>query len=89
MLLFKSKKNVFVYFLAGYSVLATLLLKSLILYFLRDVWIGTQRATVASRFATNLATHPPDQASHLPDLATHLNNSSDLLPNLATHLPIK
>ncbi len=27
--------------------------------FLRDVWIRTQRATVASRRATNLATHLP------------------------------
>jgi hypothetical protein len=26
--------------------------------FLRDVWIRTQRAAVASRRATNLATHP-------------------------------
>ncbi len=32
--------------------------------FLRDVWIRTQRAAVASRRATNLATHLP--------LATHL-----------------
>jgi hypothetical protein len=30
--------------------------------FLRDVWIRTQRAAVASRCATNLATHLP--ASH-------------------------
>jgi hypothetical protein len=29
------------------------------LVFLRDVWIRTQRATVASRRATNLATHLP------------------------------
>ncbi len=29
------------------------------LYFLGDVWIRTQRAAVASRFATNLAILPP------------------------------
>jgi hypothetical protein len=34
--------------------------------FLRDVWIRTQRAAVASRRATNLACHPS------PFLATHL-----------------
>jgi hypothetical protein len=39
--------------------------------FLRDVWIRTQRTAVASRCATNLATHIPN--SHLsPYLATHL-----------------
>jgi hypothetical protein len=29
--------------------------------FLRDVWIRTQRAAVASRRATNLATHLPNK----------------------------
>jgi hypothetical protein len=48
--------------------------------FLRDVWILTQRAAVASRRATDLATPLPSLATHLPVLATHL-------PNLATHLP--
>ncbi len=48
--------------------------------FLRDVWIRTQRASVASRRATNLA-------SLLPDLATHLPNLAILLPDLAIHLP--
>ncbi len=43
--------------------------------FLRDVWIRTQRAAVASRRAPNLATH-------LPYLATHFSN-------LATYLPLK
>jgi hypothetical protein len=43
--------------------------------FLRGVWIRTQRTTVASRRAINLATH-------LPYLVTHLSN-------LATHLPLK
>jgi hypothetical protein len=32
--------------------------------FLRDLLIGTQRAAVASRCATNLATHLLDQLSH-------------------------
>jgi hypothetical protein len=31
-----------------------------------------QRATVASKCATNLATHLPNLAAHLPNLATHL-----------------
>ncbi len=48
--------------------------------FLRDVWIGTQSAAVASRCATNLATHLPNLATHLPYLTTHL-------PYLTTHLP--
>jgi hypothetical protein len=35
--------------------------------FLRDVWIWTQRAVVASRCATNVATHlPTNLATHLP-----------------------
>jgi hypothetical protein len=34
--------------------------------FLRDVWIRTQRAAIASRRATNLATHFPNLATHLP-----------------------
>jgi hypothetical protein len=37
--------------------LATPLLYGAHLVFLRDVWIGTQRAAVASRRATSLATH--------------------------------
>ncbi len=41
--------------------------------FLRDVWIRTQSAAVASRRATNLATHLPKLATHLPKLATHLH----------------
>jgi hypothetical protein len=42
--------------------------------FLRDFWIRTQRAAVASRRATNIATHlPTNLATHLPtNLATHL-----------------
>ncbi len=73
----------FVYFLAV-CVLAIPLLKSHILVFLRDVWIRTPRAAVASGRATNLATHLPDNlATHLPDnFATHLPD------NLATHLSI-
>ncbi len=58
--------------------------------FLRDVWIRAQRAAVASRRATNLATHFPILATHLPDFATHLPNLAAHLPNLAnlaTNLP--
>ncbi len=41
--------------------------------FLRDVWIRTQRAAVASRRATNLATRFPYHISHSsPCLASHL-----------------
>jgi hypothetical protein len=49
--------------------------------FLRDVWIRTQRAAVASRHAAKfLATHLPNiLATNLPYLTTHL-------PNLTTHL---
>jgi hypothetical protein len=50
--------------------------------FLGDVWIRTQRAAVASRCATNLATHLPNLATLLPDLSIHL-------PNLATHLLLR
>ncbi len=41
-----------------------------IFVFLRDVWIRTQKAAVASRRANNLATHLAKLATHLPDLAT-------------------
>jgi hypothetical protein len=71
--------------------------------FLRDGSIRTQRAAVASRRATNLATHLPTWPpipllSHpspclalisqtLETLATHLPNLATHLPNLAIHLP--
>ncbi len=55
--------------------------------FLRDVWIRTQCAAVASRRATNLATHFPNLASHIPNLASHLPNLDTHLPDLAAHLP--
>jgi hypothetical protein len=42
------------------------------LVFLRDVWIRTQIAAVASRRATNLATHLLNLATHLPNLS-HLS----------------
>ncbi len=48
--------------------------------FLRDVWIRTQTAAVASRRATSLVNHLPNLATHLSNLATHLSNK-------ATHLP--
>ena len=34
--------------------------------FLRDVWIRTQRAALASRCVTNLATNLPNKLPHLP-----------------------
>jgi hypothetical protein len=34
--------------------------------FLGDVWTCTQRAAVASRCTTNLATHLPNLATHIP-----------------------
>jgi hypothetical protein len=40
--------------------------------FLRDVWIRTQRAAVASRLATNLATHLPPLAILFPPISNHL-----------------
>jgi hypothetical protein len=55
--------------------------------FLRDVWIRTQGAVVASRRATNLAIHLPSLAIHLPNLATHLPSLATHHPNLAIHLP--
>jgi hypothetical protein len=48
----------------------------------RDDWIRTQRAAVASRCATNLATHLPGQLNHAPiSLLCHPS------PYLATRLP--
>jgi hypothetical protein len=47
--------------------------------FLRDVWIRIQRAAMASRCATNLATHLP--ALPPPSLPSHLS------PYFATQLP--
>jgi len=58
-------------FLAGYSVSAAPLLMSPIYDFLRDFWIQTQSAAVASWCANDLATHPPCSATHPPCLATH------------------
>jgi hypothetical protein len=53
-------------------VLATSLLISPILYFCLDFWIRTQRAAVASRRATNLATQPPKKILCLVFLAIFL-----------------
>ncbi len=70
-------------------VLATPLLMSLILVFLRDVWIRTQRAAVVRRRATNLATllthhlatHlPPSPLPPPPNLVTHLPQVSEVIP---------
>jgi hypothetical protein len=49
----------FLHFLYGLRLLTLKLLISPISYFFRDVWIGTQRAAVASKRVTNLATHLP------------------------------
>jgi hypothetical protein len=54
--------------------------------FLRDVWIRTQRAAVATHLL-NLASHLLNLASHLINLASHLLNLATHLPNLATDLP--
>jgi hypothetical protein len=76
----------FVHFLAVWSVLATPLLMSPHFVFLRDVWIRTQSAAVASRRATNSMLSQPS-----PYLATHLPSSPPLSllshpsPYLATH----
>ncbi len=83
-------KFFFVYFLAGYRVCWPLHWP---LCILRDVWIRTRRAVVASRRATNVATHLPTQPpisllSHpSPYLPTHLPELSHSSPYLATHLP--
>jgi hypothetical protein len=53
------------------SVLATPLIMSPILHFLRDARIRTQRAAVAHRRATNLAIHLRNLTTHLP-ICTYL-----------------
>jgi hypothetical protein len=58
-------ENFFLKYFLG--VLATPLLMSPIFIFLRDVWILTQRAAVASTGDNNLATHLPNLANHLPN----------------------
>jgi hypothetical protein len=50
-----------------YIFLATHLLMSPHFVFLRDFWIRTQRAAVASRRATNLATHLRNNSNMDPD----------------------
>jgi hypothetical protein len=59
-------------FFAGYSRLATPLLMPPISVFLRDVWIRTQNAAVATRY---ILSHP--SPTYLPNfnLATHLQHS--------------
>jgi hypothetical protein len=51
--------------------------------FLRDVWIRTHRAVVASRRPTNLDTHLPCLAIHLPDLGNHLPQLSHTSTSLS------
>jgi hypothetical protein len=53
----QSLASFFFLFLAGYSVFCHSFSFVANFVFLRDVWIRTQRAAVASRRATNLATH--------------------------------
>jgi hypothetical protein len=54
----------FVYFLGGLECVGHSFAYVAHFVFFGDVWIRTQRAAVASRCATNLATHLP-QLSHL------------------------
>ncbi len=53
------------------SVLATSFLMSPFFVVLRDVWIRTLRVDLASRRASNLATHPLQLSYPSPYLATH------------------
>jgi hypothetical protein len=55
--------------------------------FLRDVRLRIQRAAVASRRSTNLATHLPNTATYLLNLATFIPNLATYFSNLATYLP--
>ncbi len=49
--------------------------------FLRDVWIRIQRAAVASRCGTDVASHLPNNlATHLPNLDTHLSPTQPPIP---------
>ncbi len=63
------------------------------LWFLRDVWIRTQSAAVASGRAADLAINPPNLATNPPNvatnppLATNPPNAANNPPNLATNLP--
>jgi hypothetical protein len=59
--------NIFSYFLGGLECVGHSFAKVAYFVFLRDVWILTQRASVASRRATNLATPLPKLATHLPE----------------------
>ncbi len=47
------------------------------------IWIQTQKAAVASRRASNLATNLPKLATHLPNLATHLSKEKLVHQKLA------
>ncbi len=49
----------FVYLFGGLECAGDALAYVVLFVFLRDVWIRTQRAAIASRCATNLATHLP------------------------------
>ncbi len=60
----KNFKVFFVYFFGGLECFGHSFAYVAHFVFLRDVW--TQRAAVASRCATNLATHLPNLATHLP-----------------------
>ncbi len=53
--------------------------------FLRDLWIRSQCAVLASKRANNLATYPPELTDHRSNLATpptHLNFKIQFLADL-------
>jgi hypothetical protein len=77
----------FIYFFGGLECVGHSFAYAAHFVILRAVWIRTQKAAIASRRATNLATHLPNLAIHLPNLATYHPNLATHLPNLATHLP--
>ena len=54
----------FVYVFGGLDCVGHFFAYVLLIIFLRNVWIGTQRAAGASRRSTNLTMHPPNLAIH-------------------------
>jgi hypothetical protein len=85
---FLSKYFIFVYFFGGLECVGHSFAYFAHFVFLRDVWVRPQRAAVASKRATSLATHLPNLATHLHKLATHLPNLATHLPHLAIPLPL-
>jgi hypothetical protein len=62
-----------IYFFGGLECVGHAIAYVAYFVFLRDVWIRTQRAAIASRHAINLATHVPSWPLISLDLATHLH----------------